>query len=66
MSEEYGKYWICDACAKARGAIPTDMMGVTMVRGECSWCKMKMEQFLTPLRDYLWANGRPVIEETDS
>ena len=56
--DEFGKYWICDECAKAKGAALSESLGITLVQGVCAWCGIG-PQMLTPLRDFRWKNGRP-------
>lgn len=57
--EEYGKYWICEPCAIKKGGDLSGAMGITVIRGICSWCKAPKVQMIIPIRDFKWKHGRP-------
>lgn len=62
MSELTNIYWICDDCARARGSdMSHELRGITIIKGICGWCKT-YEGFLTPVRDFKWKSGRPLLE----
>jgi hypothetical protein len=44
-------YWICNACAAQRGWT-CDKTGITMIEGQCGWCKTGEIEPLTPVRDF--------------
>lgn len=55
-----GKYWICDECAKEKGGTIRNRI-CTVAHGTCSWCSGKKQLYIyvTPIRDFNWADGRP-------
>jgi len=59
MTERVDKYWLCDDCAKAKGAVtPKGQGAITVRKGLCGHCDRKDEVCLTPEVDFDWPDGR--------